>query len=82
MSPDDHLLRVRARLAHQFGERPFVVLHEQDGWRWDIPQKPVFTRRVFPTVQKAVEHADMYTSVWWPDRAEVSVGPRADGSVE
>jgi hypothetical protein len=66
MSPSDRLLRLRVRLKHHFGERSFVLLREPDGWRWDIPQQPMHTRRVFPTVQKAVEHADVYTNIWWP----------------
>jgi|HubBroStandDraft_1064217.scaffolds.fasta_scaffold294668_2 hypothetical protein len=50
-----------------------LELHvEPDGYRWDIANEPVATRRVFPTVRAALEHADMYTQVWYSDSDHVA----------
>lgn len=61
---------MRRRLENRFGRRSFVILSEPDGWRWDIPQRPLRSRRVFPSVEAAVDHADVYTRTWWPAEEE------------
>lgn len=45
------------------------VYRESDGWRWDIREKPIFTRRVFPTLRATLEHADVYTKLWHERRS-------------
>jgi hypothetical protein len=59
-------LRVRDRLNKSGLQLELYA--EPDGFRWDIASKPLRTRRVFPTVQAALEHADMYTHVWYQER--------------
>lgn len=66
-TPDEKMRRVRRRLEKHFGERSFVLASEPDGWRWDIPQRPLRTRRAFATVEQALDHADRYTRLWWPE---------------
>jgi len=49
---------------------------EPDGFQWDIVDKPLQTRRVFPTVQAALEHADIYTRVWYQESTNPAGGDR------
>jgi hypothetical protein len=66
----DTFLRVRDRLNKAGLQLELYV--ESDGFRWDIAGKPLRTRRVFPTVEAALEHADAYTHFWFEDRLEPS----------
>lgn len=61
------LAGVRARLACH--DLTFTLHREHDGYSWDIPERPMYVRRRFSTAAEALDHADFYTRVWWPDRA-------------
>jgi hypothetical protein len=61
-------LRVRDRLNKSGLQLELYA--ESDGFRWDIAGRPLGTRRVFPTVQAALDHADMYTYVWYGEKRE------------
>jgi hypothetical protein len=63
-------LQVRDRLSKSGLQLELHV--EPDGYRWDIASKPLGTRRVFPTVRAALEHADVYTQVWYSDSDQVA----------
>jgi hypothetical protein len=63
-------LRVRDRLENAGLQLDLYV--ESDGFRWDIGGRPLHARRVFPTVQEALEHADTYTHFWYEARQAAS----------
>jgi hypothetical protein len=63
-------LRVRDRLD-RYGLK-LELYAETNGFRWDIDNRPLQTQRVFPTVEAALEHADMYTRLWYEERFEAS----------
>jgi hypothetical protein len=63
-------LRVRDRLNKNGLQLELYA--EPDGFRWDIANRPLPTRRVFATVHAALEHADMYTHIWYDETLEAS----------
>lgn len=63
------LMLTRVRLAER--GLTFVLYREPDGWHWNVPERPINTRRrAFPTVAAAVEHAYGYSRLWWPLKSE------------
>lgn len=56
--------RVQARVgAHKY---QFVLNRTPAGWEWNITGNPLHTRHVFTSAQLAIEHADLWTELWYP----------------
>jgi hypothetical protein len=61
---DPVLSRIQARLAAAHCR--LELREEADGWVWEAVGHKAQTRRVFDSARLALEHADLYTRVWFP----------------
>jgi hypothetical protein len=61
---DSTMIRIQTRLDAVHCR--FELREEEDGWVWESVGHKIQTRRVFDSAQLALEHADLYTRVWYP----------------